>query len=171
GVTGWGLGGPVRSQLARASELKLGAVTVRDLVMRLSLQHSGATTSSAMAGLVGPAVLSQFSVTFDYSRKQMIFERNRSYGRHDTWDRAGMWLGQDGDQYRVVDVIAGSPAEVAGIKIDDRVLAIDGTSIANLVLSDVRQRMRTELPGTAVTLQIESAGLSRTVVIKLRDLV
>jgi len=171
GVTGWGLGGPVRSQLARASELKLGAVTVHDLVIRLSLQHSGATTSSAMAGLVGPDVLSQFSVTFDYSRQQIIFEPNPTYGRHDTWDRAGMWLGQDGDQYRVVDVIAGSPAEEAGIKVDDRVLAIDGTSVAKLALSDVRQRMRTEPPGRAVTLRVESAGLSRTVVIKLRDLV
>ncbi|PYS52562.1 MAG: hypothetical protein DMF68_01215, partial [Acidobacteria bacterium] len=42
GVTGWGIGGPVRSQLARIDSLKLGAVEVHNLVARLSLQRSGA---------------------------------------------------------------------------------------------------------------------------------
>ena len=78
GVTGWGIGGPVRSLLARASTLQIGGVTVHDLVIRLSAQKAGLTTSSAMAGLIGPDVLSQFDVTFDYTRTRIIFEKNKN---------------------------------------------------------------------------------------------
>jgi hypothetical protein len=90
GVTGWGIGGPVRSLLARAKEVRIGEVVVRDLVVRLSTQKTGLTTSSAMAGLIGPDVLSQFDLTVDYSRNRLIFEKNKRYGRRDTYDRAGM---------------------------------------------------------------------------------
>jgi hypothetical protein len=93
GVTGWGIGGPVRSLLARAGTLQIGEITVRDLVIRLSAQKTGLTRSSAMAGLIGPDVLSQFDVTFDYARTRIIFERNTDYGRRDSYDRAGIWMG------------------------------------------------------------------------------
>jgi hypothetical protein len=76
GVTGWGIGGPVRSLLARARTLQIGDVTVRDLVIRLSAQKTGLTTSSVMAGLIGPDVLSQFDVIFGFARTRIIFEKN-----------------------------------------------------------------------------------------------
>ena len=76
GVTGWGIGGPVRSLLARAStELDLGgdrAVAVREPVIRLSTQTAGATTSSQMAGLIGPDVLAQFDVTRVYPHHRIV---------------------------------------------------------------------------------------------------
>jgi hypothetical protein len=49
GITGWGFGGPIRSQLARGRTLRIGDLDVHDIVMRLSFQKSGLTTSSAMA--------------------------------------------------------------------------------------------------------------------------
>src|SRR5215469_13589130 len=61
----------VRSVLARAQEVKIGNVVVRDLVIRPSTQKQGLTTSNAMAGLIGPDVLPQFDVIFDYSHSRM----------------------------------------------------------------------------------------------------
>ncbi|MFZ3212080.1 MAG: aspartyl protease family protein [Terriglobales bacterium] len=171
GVTGWGLGGPVRSLLARAKELKIGDVRTRDLVIRLSLQKTGLTTSSAMAGLIGPDVLAQFDVTFDYARSRIIFEKNQNYGRRDSYDRAGVWMGQNGKHFTVVDVIAGGPAQDAGLKPGDTILAIDGTSTDKLVLPDVRESMRRRPVGDKVSLLLESEGKQRTAVVILRDLV
>jgi hypothetical protein len=169
GVTGFG--GPVRSLLARAAELKLGNVIVRDLVVRLSIQRAASTTASSVSGLIGPDVLSQFDVTFDYSRGRMIFEKNKDYGRRDSYDRAGMWIGQNdaSTYFTLIDVIAG-PAAEAGIKAGDRVLAIDGASTA-LVLPEVRETIRRRLVGEKLTLLLESDGQQRTVVVTLRDLV
>jgi hypothetical protein len=171
GVTGWGIGGPVRSLLARANELKIGEVVVHDLVIRLSTQKQGLTTSADMAGLIGPDVLSQFDLTVDYPHNRLIFEKNEHYGRWDSYDRAGMWMGQDGEHFTVVDVIAGGPADEAGIKQGESVLAIDGVSAEKLVLPDVRDQMRHDRAGTRIALLLESNGKRRTVVVTLRDLV
>ena len=171
GVTGWGIGGPVRSQLARAKELKFGEATVGDILIRLSLQKAGLTTSTSMAGLIGPGVLSQFDVTFDYARNRIILEKNSEYGRHDTWDRAGMWLGQKGDHFHVVDVIAGGPAAQAGIKAGDVVTAIDGKRASTYFLPDFRDSLRTLPAGTKMIFQISSDGKTREITIVLRDLV
>jgi hypothetical protein len=171
GVTGWGIGGPVRSLLARAKELRIGKVVVRDPVVRLSTQKQGLTTSSAMAGLIGPDILSQFDVTFDYSRSRIIFEKNSQYGRGDSYDRAGLWMGQKGEHFIAVDVIAGGPAAAAGVHQGDTILAIDGTDTAKLVLPDVREKIRREPVGTEVTLLLDSAGTRHSVIFKLRDLV
>ncbi len=171
GVTGWGIGGPVRSLLARAEELRIGNVVVRDLVVRLSTQKQGLTTSSAMAGLIGPDVLSQFDVTFDYSRNRIIFEKNSQYGRRDSYDRVGLWMGQSGEHFVAIDVIAGGPAAAAGVQRGDTILAIDDADTANLVLPDAREKIRREPVGKKMTLLLDSAGKRRSVVFKLRDLV
>ena len=173
GVTGWGIGGPVRSLLARANTLQIGDVTVRDLVIRLSSQKTGLTTSSAMAGLIGPDVLSQFDVTFDYARTRIIFDKNKNYGRRDSYDRAGIWMGQaqDGRHFTVVDVIAGGPGSDAGVKPGDQILAINGESTANMILPDVRETIRREPVGDKLTLLLESGGKQRTAAVILKDLV
>lgn len=171
GVTGWGLGGPVRSLLARAKRLSIGGVEVHDLVIRLSTQKTGLTASSDMAGLIGPDVLSQFDVTFDYSRKRIFFEKNAQYGRRDSYDRAGLWMGQDGRHFKVVDVIAGGPAQLAGVHEGDTILAVNGVDTARLVLPDIRQSMSRRPAGSKVVLLLESQGKRRTTIITLRDLV
>jgi hypothetical protein len=170
GVTGWGIGGPVRSLLARAHTLDLGGVIVHELVIRLSTQKSGATTSSEMAGLIGPDVLSQFDVTFDYARSRIILEKNANYGRRDAYDRAGVWMGQNGAGFKVVDVIAGGPADEAGVHAGDMILAIDGRSTSTLSLPGVREQMRRRAVGDKVKLLLESQGKRRTVILTLRDL-
>lgn len=171
GVTGWGIGGPVRSLLARAKTLRIGSVQVNDLVIRLSTQKTGLAASSEMAGLIGPDVLSQFDVTFDYSRNRIYFEKNAEYDRRDSYDRAGLWMGQNGRRFTVLDVISGGPAQEAGVRPGDAILAIDGEDTEKLVLPDIRQSMRRRPTGSKVVLLLESQGKRHTAVITLRDLV
>jgi len=142
GVTGWGIGGPIRSLLVRSKDFSVGGFDVKGSVVRLSTQAAGATTSSAMAGLIGPDILMRFVVTFDYSRRQMVLEKSKDFARVDSYDRAGVWMGQDGQSFFAVDVVAGGPADVAGIQKGDRLLEIDGVSTSKLVLPEVRERMR-----------------------------
>ena len=171
GVTGWGIGGPVRSQLARARTLKLGAVSVHDVIARLSLQKSGALTDSSKAGLVGYDVLKQFTLIFDYSRRQLFFEKNSDYGGRDAYDRTGMWFGLAGDHYEIIDVIAGGPAAAAGLKAGDQIIAINGRPTARLDLPATRIKFRDDPPQTRVRLTVEANGARREVTLILRDLV
>jgi predicted aspartyl protease len=171
GVTGWGIGGPVRSYIVRAQTLKLGAVEVRNLIARLSLQKSGALTGAGRAALVGPDVLKQFTTFFDYSRRRIIFEKNGQYGKPDSYDRSGMWFGHVGDRFNVIDVIAGGPAAEAGVRTGDEILEIDGQRVGRMDLPTVRLRFKNGQPGTRVRLSIEREGRRHEVALVLRDLV
>jgi hypothetical protein len=171
GITGWGIGGPVRSQIVRVRSLKLGAVEVQNLIARLSLQKSGALMSANRAALVGPDVLKQFTTIFDYSRRQLIFEKNSQYGKPDSYDRSGMWFGYERDHFEVIDVIAGGPAAEAGIKIGDQLLEIDGQRTEQLDLPTIRLRFKNDPPKKRVRLVVQRSGEKREITLILRDLV
>ena len=172
GVSGWGIGGPVRSYMIRSQSLRVGHFELHDLIARLSVNKSGATAGSSKAGLIGPDVLKQFVFICDYRRGRLIFEKNQNFGLHDSYDRAGVWLSQKGDAFEVFDVISGSPADLAGLKPEDTVIAIDGTETSKLILTEVRDRWKTAEPGTAVRLTVRTkSGAVRNVTLTLKDLV
>jgi C-terminal processing protease CtpA/Prc len=137
----------------------------------LSQQKKGAFIDPYVAGNVGAGVLKRFNVTFDYGRQRLIFEPNANYARPDAYDRAGMWINRDSEGFEVVDVVAGGPAEAAGLKVGDRITAIGGTPAGRLSLPVVRERFRTEPVGTKVKLTIRRDGKERSLKVVLRDLV
>jgi hypothetical protein len=147
GVTGWGLGGPIRSQLARG------------------------TTASDTAGVIGSDILRQFNITFDYASQTITFEKNNHYGERSNSDRVGLWLGQDTAGFAVVDVVSGSPADGAGIKVGDQILAIDGKSAATLELVEVREEFRNDPAGKKMQLKVRSGATVREIIVTLRELV
>jgi aspartyl protease/PDZ domain-containing protein len=170
-TTGYGFGGASRSAVSRASLLKLGSVEVRDPVTDLTLQKKGSLTSQYVAGNVGAGVLKRFNITFDYARQQLIFERNANDELRDNFDRAGWWLNMSEGGFEVLDVVPGGPAAEAGLKVGDRILAVDGKPAAQVSLPDLRVRLRSDAPGSKVALRIASGGTTREVTLTLRDLV
>ena len=174
-VTGWGVGGASRSLVTRAKMLQLGSdgasVEVHNPVTELTLQSKGAFISPYYAGNVGGGVLKRFNITFDYTHQLLIFEPNANYDKPDVFDRSGMWINKAGNAFEVLDVVAGGPAAEAGIKVGDKIAAVDGKPAAQVSLPDLRTRFKTEAPGTKVRLTLDSGGQQREVEITLRDLV
>jgi membrane-associated protease RseP (regulator of RpoE activity) len=171
GITGWGIGGPVRSYVARAGMLAVGALTIARPVIRLPKQRSGLTTSTHVDGLLGPDVLKRFILYIDYSRNELIFEPAAVRLPDDSFDRFGAWMGEGDAGFRLLDVIPGSPAAEAGLHAGDEIVSIDGKPAATLDLPSVRNSLRTRPAGTRVAVAVRSGldVLVKTVV--LRDLV
>ena len=113
GVTGWGLGGTDSVATGAVEHFLIGGFDVQGSVVRLSTLTTGLTTSNEMAGLIGPDILERFVVTFDYSRREMLLEKSKDFARVDSYDRAGVWMGQEGQNFFAVDVISGGPADEA----------------------------------------------------------
>lgn len=168
-VTGWGVGGPARSRVARAGRLELGEVVVREPVAMISTQKAGAFVDPYVAGNVGGGVLKRFKVTFDYAGKVMYLEPNAHARERDVFDRGGLWANLDGQAYEVVDVPEGGPAATAGLRAGDRIVAVNGAPASATPLPDFRALLRSR-PGTKVRLTVESEGKRRDVVLVLRDL-
>ncbi|HXZ42171.1 MAG TPA: aspartyl protease family protein [Terriglobales bacterium] len=170
-VTGFGVGGAARSLLARAKVLQLGNVEVHNPVTELSVQEKGAFTSPYVAGNVGAGVLKRFNITFDYAHQELILEPNANYDKPDVFDRSGMWVNQGAGAFEVMDVTAGGPAAAAGIKVGDKIVAVDGQPAAQITLPDLRKRFKSESAGTKVRLAVKSGDQQRDVELVLKDLV
>jgi hypothetical protein len=171
GITGWGIGGPIRTQLARVRLLTLGEVDLHDVVARFSLQKSGDLTRPDFDGVIGPDVLKRFTIIFNSARREIIFEKNDLFDIRDQYDKSGMWLGQKGESFEVVDVIKDGPAAVAGIRLGDCIVEVDGLPTSRWLLPDVRVRFRDAADNTPVRLRIRRAGHTEDLVLTLRELV
>lgn len=171
-VTGWGIGGAARGLLARAGRLTLGEVVAIDRpVVDISVRGSGGPADRYVAGNVGGAILKRFVVTFDYARQRVVFARGASAAAPEPYDRSGLWLNLAKGGFEVMDVVPDGPGAKAGIRVGDRVVAIDGKPASELSLAATRERLRTEPVGTRVELSLESRGKRREVTLVLADLV
>src|SRR6185436_425716 len=169
-LAGWGVGGGGRGVVTRAGLLELGEVRVPAPVATIALQERGSYSDPYLAGNVGGGVLRRFTVTFDYQKQPIWFEPNASYSQEDVWDRSGLWLNRAEDGYRIEDVVAGSPAAAAGLKVGDLVLAVDGRKSTELPLVEAREILK-GAPGTKVRLQVRSGEAAREVEVVLQEMV
>ncbi|MBQ2024087.1 MAG: PDZ domain-containing protein, partial [Alistipes sp.] len=67
----------------------------------------------------------------------------------------GAVIRQDSSSVRIAEPYKGSPADLAGLKIGDKIVAIDGQSAIGMKTSDVSDRLRGE-PNTTVRVTVES---------------
>jgi hypothetical protein len=171
GVTGWGVGGPARGLIARAGILRLGNIVIENPVAELSLQKRGAFTDVYVAGNVGAGLLKKFDIIFDYGHQQMIFEPNVNASKADVYDRSGMWVNKADSVLEVVDVIEGGPADKAGLAVGEAILSVDGRSARETSLPLLRDRFRSDPPGTSLLLKVRGEQGEREIALVLEDLV
>ena len=171
-MTGWGVGGPTRSYVFQGGTLKLGDVTIDHPLTLISTDKGGAGASPAFPNNVGGGVLKRFVVTLDYDHDTMYLKPIAGgVADLDTFDRSGLWINEVDGGFKIFDVAKNSPAEQAGLAKDDIITAVNGQPAASLTLPDVRQMLRDEPPGTAVTLAVKRGDDTHTVTFTLRDLI
>ncbi len=171
GISGWGIGGPVRAYIVRPQRFRIGGVVVVDApVTRLTQARHGFFTSDSIAGNIGNGVFERYVVTFDYAHRRVIFEAAAGTTQQFVYDRSGTWLVVHGTTYTVVDVVAGGPAAAAGLAAGDQIEQVDGRAASDLTLAALRDILR-GTPGTGVVLRVKRGSQEYDLTIVLRDLV
>ena len=169
-VTGYGVGGPARSYVVRMPSVAIGSVTLENPVVDLSEARSGTFSDPNFDGNVGSGLLKRFVVTFDYARQLMYLKRIEPVPPDvGTFDRSGLWINAHGDSYEVMDVAPGSAAAQVGLAVGDLITLVDGRPATDAGLSDTRQRLRSEQPGTQVQLTVRRGSRMLNVTLVLRD--
>ncbi|HEV7490743.1 MAG TPA: aspartyl protease family protein [Rhodanobacteraceae bacterium] len=170
-VVGWGVGGPSRGRPARYGTLRLGDSDsdITGIAGDLYTGDKGSFANPDLAGNLGGGVLHRFTVAFDYANKKMYLAPNADFGKPDAFDRSGLFLFGDGDALLVADVAPESAAARAGVRVQDRVTAIDGKKVGTSVLVEWRTKLR-ELPvGTRVQIEARRDGKSERFELVLAD--
>ncbi|GGY24485.1 hypothetical protein GCM10008098_17620 [Rhodanobacter panaciterrae] len=142
---GAGMGGDTHYAFARGTRIALAASPSIGLdrpVIGLSVK--GTLRSSWHDGLLGAAFLTRYRVTFDYAHQQMILEPFADAPTQG-FDRSGLFLVSAGSDLQGIDVrevVAGSPAAEAGLHPGDHLIAVDGKSVKQWRLWQLRDRLR-----------------------------
>jgi len=169
-VTGWGVGGPSHAFVVRLQSIQLGSVRVASPVVDLSEDRAGSMSDSNYQGNIGSGLLSRFVVTFDYGHQKMYLTRIEpppdGVGQY---DRSGMWINAAPDGYKVMSVVNGGPAALAGIAVGDVIVTLDGYRGQPEGLSDARAELRTRAAGSIVQVTLRRGKDLRKVRLVLRD--
>jgi predicted metalloprotease with PDZ domain len=121
------------------------------------------------AANLGSGVLRRFTVAFDYDHRRMYLAPNSDFARPDAFDRSGLWLLRDGDVLRITDVVQDSAAARAGLRVDDRIVAIGGEAVAKRSLAQWRQLLRESPVNARVEVKYRRGGDDRSAVMVLAD--
>ncbi len=89
-TTGYGVGGPTKSLLARGGTLSIGPVSLKAPVAEFATDTKGAAAATHIAGNIGGDVLKRFTVTLDYGHQLMWLEPNKLAAEPEIFDRAGV---------------------------------------------------------------------------------
>jgi len=168
-VVGQGVSGSAHAHPTRFGRLTIGRFAIDGLAGELTTSDKGAFADPDLEADLGGGTLRHFTLAIDYSAKRIYLAPNATLGQPNPFDRSGLWLLADADALQIADVASGSAAEHAKLRKDDRILSIDGESIAKRALSDWRARLR-ELPvGTALAIEYQRDGRKHTTRLVLAD--
>lgn len=168
---GVGVNGETRGDIFRVHEIDLGGIHLTDVMSVASRDDVVIEQNDPLAGIIGADLLRRFRVTFDYPHKQLILEQTPETYSPFVYDRSGLFLLGEGDDYRTIrvhSVIAGSPAEDAGIRNGDRLVSVDGKNARRLGLEATRRLFREN--NTRYRLVLERDGELVTAHLVTKDL-
>ncbi len=129
-----GLGGKMQMYITTMSEFRIGNYNFRNVPTYLFDDITNITSYPSLAGMVGNDLLRRFNLTLNYAKKEIHIIPNTHFRDQFDYSYTGLIIYLIDNRIEVTDVIRNSPAEKAGFKVGDIVLAINNNFTTNLQL-------------------------------------
>ena len=163
---GEGLGGKIDMELTVMREVKLGPYRFRSVPVYIFDDENNVTSYPYMGGLIGNDILRRFNVILNYARSDIYITPNTHYGDSFDYSYSGVELYFLQGLIIVGDVAKGSPAEAAGIKEGDEVIAINNNFSQNLN----QYKITLQAPNEKVKLILRRDNLMKEIEFKVRSI-
>ncbi|MBK9661429.1 MAG: aspartyl protease family protein [Chitinophagaceae bacterium] len=163
---GEGLGGKIDMELMVMREVKLGPYRFRSVPVYIFDDENNVTSYPYMGGLIGNDILRRFNVILNYARNDIYITPNTHYGDSFDYSYSGVELYFLQGLIIVGDVAKGSPAEAAGIKEGDEVIAINNNFSQNLN----QYKITLQAPNEKVKLILRRDNLMKEIEFKVRSI-
>jgi hypothetical protein len=127
-----GVGGESSSYVFRASSLQIGDFIFDKLTMSFSPDKSGALASNKHLGLLGNGIYERFDVLIDFRNNDLYIKPNSNFKDEFKSSRLGFSFvdrSQTLNAWIVTGLYRGCNADKQGLKIDDKIIAVNGISI------------------------------------------
>lgn len=149
-----GLGGVFKTYQTTLESVEFAGFQLKDLPGSLSTATSGAAADSNSAGTIGNDILGRFNILISYPLKKISVFPNKRFNNAFNFNLSGLKLRKAKEGYIYIDyVMEHSPAEKAGLKVNDIILSINGNNTLSLdeMVSLLSVSNRT------ITLQVKNA--------------
>jgi hypothetical protein len=123
---GEGVGGKIDMHLTVVKELKFGPYRFRNVPTYVFDDVYNITSYPYLAGLIGNDIFRRFNVILNYGKRDIYLVPNAHYRESFDYSYSGIELYFISDHIEIGDVAKGSPAEEAGIREGDVLIAING---------------------------------------------
>jgi hypothetical protein len=164
GYTGGGAFGLDRNQAcyARVNRFDIGEMGIRNLPLKFS--------DLGIDNLIlGYDVLSRFKTILNYQRRQLELEKYPDNGFGDNIFTAGLEIVHTEETAEIIQLVVGSPADLAGVKVGERIESLDGVSTSELSYCEIREVL--DDPSiTVINMEISNAAGIREVVLTKQNL-
>ena len=154
----------------RVRTFRFGSNIFENLPVGISQIKAGIQGDKKVSGIIGNRILSQYNILFDYKAHKLYMEPN---GRQDigfpvNCSGLDVQLSEDMSKVLIHQVLEGTQAEAAGIKVNDVLVSINGTPAKDLTLIEIEDILKKS--GTTVQLTIDQDGSSKDVSLDLKSL-
>lgn len=169
-----GLGGQLRGGVGRAGRVGLGGRQLEGVVTYFQpIDTVGASFLNEREGIIGNRLLKRFNVVIDYNRQRVWLKPTGKSKKRFRFDRSGLSLLAGGRRLRtfnVSSVVPGSPADRAGLRVGDRITAVNGTSTSFLPLSGIIRKLEGKV-GRKIKIKYARGGQYYFAIFELEELI
>ncbi len=146
-----GVGGTTVNKIASLNALTVGGYELHEVPVGFFQGKKGSFHTRRIAGNLGAGILTRFRILFDYPHQALWLTPGENWDRPFERNRTGLQTTYDDGALRVVFVAPGSPAEKAGWKAGERIVAIDGKKVQR----DDSHAWRRQPTGTKLKLETD----------------
>ncbi len=155
----------------RVKNFSIGAFKIEQLPIGISQAAHGIQHNRKASGIIGNGVLKHFNITFDYSRSTVYLETNKNFDKPYQVNASGINLQYSKDMskllvHRVFEV---GPAKSTGIKVDAELLSVNGRSVSELTLPEIRKILKQ--PNEKITIKYLQDGVEGEATLDLTPLI
>ncbi|MBS1601241.1 MAG: aspartyl protease family protein [Bacteroidetes bacterium] len=161
-----GLGGKATMRLTTLRELKLGPFKFRKVPTYIFDDQYNVTSYPNLGGLIGNDILRRFNVILNYERRMIYLTPNSHYRELFDYSYTGLGIYWIDGEIRVGDIMKDSPAELAGLKEDDVVLAV-GNNFSNNIQA---YKNLLQNPGEKVKIIVKRNGELQQTYLKVKSI-
>ncbi|HVT85745.1 MAG TPA: aspartyl protease family protein [Chitinophagaceae bacterium] len=161
-----GLGGKLDMDLTVVKEIRIGPYKFKRVPVYIFDDTYNVTSYPFLGGLIGNDVLRRFNVIINYPRRDIYLIPNSHFFENFDYSYSGIELYLVDSTIMVGDVAKGSPAEKAGVKEGDVIVAINKNFTQNLA----SYKIALQVPNEKVQIIIKRDGELKEIEFKVKSI-
>ena len=125
-----GMGGRLQMRLTVVKELRIGPYRFRHVPTYLYNDEYNVTSYPFVGGLIGNDLLRRFNIVLNYPNREIHLKPNSHFNDFFDYAYTGLGIYYVGGKILIEDVVPGSPADIATMKVGDELYSV-GTNFSH----------------------------------------